>query len=215
MWLAGAAVVAASTAVALLFRDRVTVLTKRLIAVVNAWDPTVTAAGVVIASVTWWLIVNVVLFSDFFRPIWDLAADIGTTTDLTILASAGRSTHRNHYFVSAYSVMLLGFIVWRWFPYLERRSGKSSTIWGWKLATLAVVFAFLAAAALPRRLVWERYPVVEFDNHSALVIGSAANELLVFTPDEPGRPRRRVQSDAPGLQRTGETRFLFDSSSAK
>jgi serine/threonine-protein kinase len=215
MWLAGAAVVAALVAIGVLFRTSVAVPAERLIAAVNKWDPVATAAGIVIASAAWWLTVNLILFADFLRPIWDLAGDIGTPTDLTILASASRSIHRNHYFVSAYSVMLLALIVWRWFPHLEKRCGKSSTIWGWKLAALAVGFAFLAAATLPRRLVWERYPVVEFDNRSAVVIGTAPNELLVFTPDEPGRPRRRVRSDSPDLQRTGEARFLFDPAPAK
>jgi hypothetical protein len=62
--------------------------------------------------------------------------------------------------------------------------------------------------------VLERYPVVEFDNRSALVIGSAGNELLIYSPNEPGRPRRRVRGDDPRLRRTAETRFLFDPASA-
>ena len=215
MWLVGAAVLAALMAAGHLLRGFLAAPTERLLATVNTWDPVTTAAVIVSVGVGWWSELNLILFADFFRPVWGLASDIETAADLTILGSANRGIHTVHYLVSAYSSMLLALIVWRWFPHLERRCEKSSTIWAWKWAAVAVAFVFLAWAALPRRLVWERFPVVEFDNRSALVIGSAANELLVFTPGEPGRPRRRLRTDAPGLQRTGETRFLFEPSQAK
>jgi hypothetical protein len=215
MWLVGGAVLAGLTGMALLLRSVLSAPAKWLVQRARRWDPATTAAVIVVSSVAWWLVVNFVLFAAYLTPVADLASDIETSTDLTILGSAHRGVHRLHYFVSAYSSMLLGLIVWFWFPDLERRSSKSPTIWLWKLAAIAVSFAFLAWATLPRRLVWERFPVVEFENRSGLVIGSAGNELLVFNPDEAGRPRRRVRSDRQDLERAGETRFLFDPGSSK
>jgi len=215
MWLVGAAVVAALAGAALFLRDYVSVPLARLIAVVNGWDPVMTAMAIVVASVAWWFTLNLILFGTLYNTLLELWSNPSTTADLTILSSVERSMHTNHYLASAYSSMLIGLIVWRWFPSLEARATMASTIRLWKWGAVAVALAFVAWAGAPRRLVLERYPVAEFDNRPGLVIGSAGNEVLFYAPNEPGRPRRRVRGDAPGLQRTGETRFLFDPVAAK
>jgi tRNA A-37 threonylcarbamoyl transferase component Bud32 len=214
MWMVGAAVIGALAGGVLLLGKPLAGVRSRLAARSETWDPTTTAAAIVVVSVAW-LVVNQLLFTNYFTPLYELASSSGIAADVTVLGSANRGVHRTHYFVSAYSSMLLGIIVWRWFPQLEKRSSVAAAIRLWKWGAVAVAFLFLAWAVVPRRLVWERFPVVEFDNRTGLVIGSAGNELLVYTPDEPGRPSRRVRSDAPGLRRTGETRFLFDPGTAK
>ena len=73
-----------------------------------------------------------------------------------------------------------------------------------------MAIAFMGWAALPRRIVWERFPIVEFDNQTGFVIGTAGDELLVYSPDQPGRPRRRIQQDSTGFRRTADNGFLFD-----
>jgi hypothetical protein len=119
--------------------------------------------------------------------------------------------HLDHFYVSLYLSMLLGVAVWRWFPALERRTTARSAVRGLKWAIVAIAFMLLAFVVVPRRITWERYPVVKFDNGSGLVIGSVGDEILVYTPEEPGRPRRRTRpEDLPGFHRTAETRFLFD-----
>jgi len=210
MWLAGGAVIAALAGAAVFLGEKVSAPLKRLIAAANEWDAKITAAAIVVAGVAWWFILNVVLFGPFHSALLELWGNPSTTADLTILSSMNRSVHTNHYLVSAYSRMVIALIVWRWFPAMERRTPASSAIRLWKFGALAVAFAFVATAAAPRRLVLERFPIVEFDGRPGLVIGSAGNELLLYAPNEPGRPRRRVRSDATSLQRTGETSFLFD-----
>ena len=215
MWLVGGAVLAALAAVAVFLGDRVTAPLKRIIAVTNTWDPTITAAVIVVASVVWLFVLNLVVFANFHRALLELWSNPSATADLTILSSANRGMYTNHYFASAYSSMLMALIVWRWFPRLEKRARASPTIRLWKWGAIAVACAFIAWTGAPRRLVLERFPVVQFDDRPALVIGNAGSELLLYTPTEPGRPRHRVRGDDLRLQRTGETRFLFDSAPAR
>jgi hypothetical protein len=208
MWLLGGAVLGALAAGALFLGGSLSGARKRLVALSGRWDPVTTAAVIVVAGVALWFVLNRVLFADYFEPVLELPNN--PSTPVTILGPAYRSLHMAHYFLSAYAGMAFGLIAWRWFPHLERRSASSSAVRLWKWGAVAIAFAFLAWAVVPRRLVWERYPVVEFGDRSGLVIGSAGSELLVYAPDEPGRPRLTLRSDTPGLRRTGETRLLFD-----
>ena len=79
-----------------------------------------------------------------------------------------------------------------------------------KWATLGLAVLIVAVAVAPRRAIWDSFAVATFDNHTALVIGTTREELLLYAPNEPGRPRFRIRKDAPGLRLTGETRALFD-----
>jgi len=182
----------------------------RFVAFANAWDPMATAAAIVLAGVTAWIVVNTVVFADYFGALYAVMDDPTTSRNLSILGTAGHSTHLNHFYLSFYSSMLLVLAAWRWFPALERRATSTGVVRALRWAAVAVAFTFLAWTVLPRRIVWDRFPVVEFDNRSGLVIGTAGEEVLVYTPDEPGRPRYRVRQNAPGLQRTADTRLVFD-----
>jgi serine/threonine-protein kinase len=215
MWLVGAVVIGVLAGVLLVLGYPLATLSTRFRVFSSKWDPSTTAAFIVLSGVVVWFSLNWVFYSDYFTTVLKLADDIAAPIDVSILGSTHRATHTSHHFLSAYSAMLLGLIVWRWFPHLEHRSAPSSAIRLWKWGAIAVAFAFIAWAVVPRRLVWERFPVIEFENRSGVVIGSTGNELLVFTSNESGRPRRRLGSNVEGLRRTGETRFLFDTTPAK
>jgi hypothetical protein len=182
----------------------------RLIAAANSWDPVATAATIVLVSAASWIVLNTVLFADYFGALYTVMGDPATPQDLSILGSGRHDVHLNHFYLSLSASMLLLWGVWRWFPALERRTTALSTVQGLKWAAVTIAITFLAWVVLPRRIVWEQYPIVEFDNRMGFVIGTAGEELLFYAPDEPGRPRRRIRQDAPGFRRTAETRFLFD-----
>jgi len=190
-------------------------LWERLLAFANSWDPIATGAAIVLASAGLWIVVNRIVFADYFTALYAIMDDPATSRDLSILGRSGRSIHLNHFYVSFYTSMLLGLAAWWWFPALERRTTSSSAIRALRWAVVAVAFTFLAWAVLPRRIAWERYPLVEFDNRTALVIGTAGDEVLLYSPDDPGRPRRRIRQDAPGYRKTADTRFLFDRGQAE
>jgi tRNA A-37 threonylcarbamoyl transferase component Bud32 len=187
----------------------------RLVAFSNSWDPVVTAATIVLVSAASWIVLNTVVFADYFGALYMVMGDPATRQDLSILGSGRHDVHLNHFYLSLCASMLLLWGVWRWFPALERRTTSLATVRGLKWAAVTIAITFLAWVVLPRRIVWEQYPVVEFDNRMGFVIGTAGEELLFYAPDEPGRPRRRIRPDAPGFRRTAETRFLFDGESGR
>ena len=106
--------------------------------------------------------------------------------------------------------LALGLVIWRLFPKLEESQKDAPTLRVMKWATLGLAVLIVAVAVAPRRAIWDSFAVATFDNHTALVIGTTREELLLYAPNEPGRPRFRIRKDAPGLRLTGETRALFD-----
>jgi hypothetical protein len=133
-----------------------------------------------------------------------------STAQLSVLGTAGQPFHRAHYVYSAYLTSLLGLAVWRWFPRFEQATIDADRVRLLKWATVVVIALILATATAPRRLVWEYFEVVTFDNHPAFVIGSSSDELLLYYPYSDASRHRRVRKDAPALQRTGAQARLFD-----
>jgi hypothetical protein len=86
-------------------------------------------------------------------------------------------------------------------------------------ATLAVAFMVVAFDVMPRRILWETYPVVEFESQTRSVIGSTGegpdDDLLLFVPNEPGQPRVRVRRNTPGLKFLNANRWLFSRNSSQ
>jgi hypothetical protein len=185
-------------------------LWRRLVTFANSWDPVMTASAIALAGAASLVILNRVVYADFFDALYTVMDDPATTKDLSILGSGPRSLHVNHFYLSTYAALALALAVWRWFPALERRATPPSTVRLLKWSVVAIAIAFMAWVVLPRRIVWERYPVVEFDNRTGFVIGTAGDDLLVYEPDQPGRPRRRIRQDISGFRKTAETGFLFD-----
>jgi hypothetical protein len=111
---------------------------------------------------------------------------------------------------SAYLSFLLGLAAWQWFPRMEKRAEDPARVRLLRWATVAVAFIVLATAIAPRRLIWEKFEVVAFENQPAFVIGSSREELLLYSRQGDERKRSRVRKDAASLQRTGATAHIFD-----
>jgi hypothetical protein len=79
-----------------------------------------------------------------------------------------------------------------------------------KWGAIAVTALVIASGNSTRRLVWEDFEVVSFDNRTAFVIGSSDDELLLYYPYADASKHRRVRKDAPTLIRTGAQARLFD-----
>jgi hypothetical protein len=209
IWVVGGVIVGALAALVRLLVPAVSKRMDRIVALSKLWDPLTTAAVIVLLGVALWASLNLFLFGDLFAPLLWLAENPSTTADLSTLGPAGQGAFRNHYIASAAASLLLGFVALTWFPQLEKQSIRPATVRLLKWVAVAIALAFIAWAVVPRRIVWERHPVVEFDNRAGFVIGTAGNELLIYAANEPGRPRLTVRDDATGLRRTGDTRFLF------
>jgi hypothetical protein len=149
-------------------------------------------------------------FFDLFVALDAVRAPSQAPVDISILGPASHGIHRAHGTYSAYLSFALGFAAIRWFPRLERSARDPSAVRLLKWATVIVAFATIAAAAFPRRLVWDSFDLVVFENRPALVIGRSGEELLLYDPGTAERSHSRVRADAPGLERTGQTRKLFE-----
>ena len=130
--------------------------------------------------------------------------------ELSVLGSAGSSLHREHYVISTYLSLLLALAVWRWFPQCEQHAADPDKVRQLKWATVVVIALVVVTATAPRRIVWDNFELVTFDNRPAFVIGSSGDELLLYYPYSDGAKHRRVRTDAPTLQRTGAQARLFD-----
>jgi hypothetical protein len=172
-------------------------------------DGATVATFVLAAAAGCWLVISW-QYADVFNAMGRLATQVLTVDELSTMGPAKQSLHRAHYLYSAYLTLLLSVVVWWWFPRLEQNTSDPDRVRLLKWATVVVIALVIASAALPWRLVWERFEVVTFENRSAFVIGSNSDELLLYYPYDAAPKHRRVRRDARTLQRTGAQAKLFD-----
>ena len=130
-----------------------------------------------------------------------------TPAELTVLAPFGANTVHGE--VSAVLSFLLGFAVWKWFPALEQRDPAPPMLRSLKWATVGVALLAMTFNVIPRRVVWDDFEVVQYEKQRAFVLGDRGNELLLYVPDSPARPWKRVTAGASGLERSGSRDKLF------
>ncbi len=176
----------------------------------NAWlvaaDPTRLATSILLAGVVSCVMLNLVAYRELFAALYALrdlpAGGSVSSVDLAILGPDRNAVRVSHLLLSVYLSMLLGLAVWR-FPRLETQNA-SSTVRMMKWGTLIVAFVVIAWDVMPRRILWETHPVVEFEGRTRSVIASTGeepdDELFLYTPEEPATPGVRVRRSAPGLK---------------
>jgi hypothetical protein len=134
----------------------------------------------------------------------------GRPASSLLVTSAARTLHVDQVFHSTIIGFFLALAAWRWFPALERQTEDPSRVRVLRWATVGLIVAIIVATAPARRLVWDPFEVASFENERALVIGRRGDELLLYYPNREGVKYRRVPRDAPMLNRTGVTAFIFD-----
>jgi serine/threonine-protein kinase len=208
-WAFAAAVLGVLAGARLLARAQIEAVQGRAMALLGRPDALTVATAVFLLGVAGWVTIAWT-YADLFMALEALRSPPSTPIDVSVLSPESHPFHRAHGAYSAYLSFALGFAAIRWFPRLERIAKDPSAVRLLKWATVVVAFAAIVAAALPRRIVWESFDVVVFENRPALVIGRSGEELLLYTPDPAARSYARVRGDAPALQRTGQARKLFD-----
>jgi hypothetical protein len=173
-------------------------------------DGATVATIVLVAGFACWLAITWHC-ADLFRAMMGLSVrTAANAVDPSALGSAGLSQQRTLFLSAAYLSFLLVLAVWRWFPRFERDAADGSRVRSLRWATLVVASLAVVTATAPRRLVWEHFEIVAFENRPAFVIGSSSDELLLYYPYSDAPRHRRVRRDAPALQRTGAQARLFD-----
>jgi hypothetical protein len=79
-----------------------------------------------------------------------------------------------------------------------------------KWTTIAIAFLVVATAIAPRRIAWDRFEVVLYENRPWCVIAADSDEWLLFAADNIGTTLRRIRRDAPGVEPTSTDRALVD-----
>jgi serine/threonine-protein kinase len=206
-WSAGAGIVAGLIGMRSLFRRPLATLRKALPAT-GPIEAEVIASLVFLAGVACWVAINWYCFS-LFTALEGLRVG-ATAPAVAMLGSGARPLHLTHANSSAILSFLLGLALWRWFPALEARAVDPSRVRPMKWATAVVAFMVVATAVVPRRLIWENFEVVRFENRPAFVIRNNGDELLLYYPYDEAAKQRRVRVDAPGLERDRAKARIFD-----
>lgn len=214
LWLFGAAALGVLAALPNLFGKALSRPWNELVAVLDSKDSLSVATGILLFGVGGWIVLNLVVHRELYSTLYALQEDPkNTSLDLSILGPT-RDVRSWHMMLSAYLSMLLGLAVWKWFPRLEGRTTESSTVRFLKWGTLAVAFIVIIWDVMPRRILWEQYPIARFGNRLGFVIASTGedpgDEVLLYFPDEPGRPSLRRRRDTDDLTIPGGSRLLFD-----
>jgi hypothetical protein len=172
------------------------------------FNPVVPATVVVLTGVAGWAAIYRT-FGDVFKTLSALLdAQNPSSVDGSVFGPQWLKFHEAHDGSTAILVFLLGFAVVRWFPRWERSTRDSSAVTMLKWATVAVAFVALASATMTRRLIWDFFPEVLFENRPAHVIAERGSELLLFKAGG-NEPNHRVRADSPSLQRIGQKSRLF------
>jgi hypothetical protein len=213
-WLFGTAVLGVLAAIRTLFGKAVSHPWEKLVAFLHARDPRSVATGVFLFGAAAWVVLNLVVHRELFTTLYALQEPPqNASLDLSILDPNRNRVGTWHLMLSVYLSMLLGLAVWKWFPRLEGRATDPSTVRLLKWGTVAVAFIVVAWDVMPRRILWEQHQRAQFANRSGFVIASSGedpkDEVLLYFPDEPGRPSERKQRVTDGLTYPGGSRSLF------
>jgi hypothetical protein len=168
-------------------------------------NPNALAVGTFLAGAASWFVL-VWTHAPIFSALFDLhERPLNASVDM--ISYASRSTHLTYAIYSAYLSFFLIAAALLWFPRLQRRRTDSLTVKVMSAATLIVAFLTMAGPTLPRRFLFERFRVVEYQGRDALVIGSAGDELLLY--DAIRRQSLRVRRDNPNVATKEGTQPLF------
>ena len=171
-------------------------------------NPTLSASLVCLVGVACWVGISV-WSANIFIALAAISELPNTTADVSVLSPDASSYHKTHLEYSVYLSVFLGAILGLWFPSWERRIQDVRTVRVMKLATYVVILGSLAAAVVPRRVLWDEFEIVRYGEEEAFVIGSNDEELFLFNPNESDRTHWSTPRSDPDLVETGVARKLF------
>jgi len=146
-------------------------------------------------------------FSPIFAALDELRNGVQAPTGLHVLGPGGVNSNFGE--AAALLSFLMGFAAWKWFPALEQRAPLVGTLRALRWATVGVALLMVVIAVIPRRLVWDDFEVVQYENRRSFVLASRGDQLLLYLSDSHGQPLRRVSGAASSLVRTGARQPLF------
>jgi hypothetical protein len=207
-WLAGIALVAVLTGAYAALGSKADRLLRPWRTRLERASPTTLATLIPASAAICWLVM-----SWLHWPIVDTASALHLGTPVTpasvpILSPAFGAMQIMYSELAAILSFVLILAVWRWWPWLERRSDDVAAVRRMKWASIALASIVIVAAVAPRRLAMERFEVVLYKNHRSYVIGSRGGELLLYVPDAVDNVRPRVRRGDRDVTPTDERKTL-------
>jgi serine/threonine-protein kinase len=209
-WISAAALCFALLGIRFLLLKLLKGLASRWSSALPRLDAGLVAGGTLALGAASWAFITWTFYGIFAALFTLQEASPNQSLDFTILSPSSHGFHTAHTLYSDSLSFLLGLAAWRLFPHLEREVSDPRTVRQLKWATLLVAFLAVVAAAAPRRVIWERFDVVMFENQPSLVIGSSDRELLLYAPQRDIARQQRVAQGAETLRYTGIRRKLFE-----
>jgi tRNA A-37 threonylcarbamoyl transferase component Bud32 len=207
IWIATAAAVAGLGGLRNLIGHRLAALQRHLgLPSIESISPLVLAAVVLTASVLAFVALTL-RYYPVFLAVDSVRTNTVTPAAISVLAPDG--TNALHGAASAMLSFLLGFAAVKWFPRFEQRDPGAPVLRSLKWAALGIAALIVVVSLMPRRIIWDEFEVVQYENQRAFVLGSRGTELLLYVPGSPSKPLRRVDAGASGLERSGNRDKLF------
>lgn len=127
---------------------------------------------------------------------------------IAAISFAARQKHLAFSTGCAVLSFFLGLAAVAWLPSLRQRSSNPAAIQKLRWAMLLLALVVMLGPTMPRRFLFERFRVAEYDGRRAVVIGSAGDHVLLY--DSARRATLSVRRDAAGLRVTEMTRQVFE-----
>jgi serine/threonine-protein kinase len=168
-----------------------------------AVPPVTLATAIPIGAAIIWIAITWV-----YWPLFEKVYALQIAEKPPVLDPSFRFEHINYSEFCAILSFVLILAAWRLWPALERQASDVSTVRGLRWATLGLAALIVVWSAVPRRIAFDRFEIVQYGNRPSFVIATKGDELLLYQPDSVGTVRPRVRRDAPDVIPTHERRTL-------
>ena len=205
-WAAGTAAVALLRGLDVIFGGVVTRVIQTRTASMSAAAVSRLGAGVCLTAVVAWFVLletHWAVFDTLFGLQFDTAG-ISTGT----LGPEFRAVNLSYGIFAAWlTFVLIGMAIYV-FPLLQHQRSDRAGLkpFGWM--ALAIAALILCSAVATRRLAWDQFDEVVYENRPAFVIASKGAELLLYSPSHAELGTVRVRDDA--VTKTGRSGLLVD-----